>query len=151
MAAYGLDYISQRWSVYWRWGGQIALAGLIIFDSLFQFPYPIDSETLNPHPIYHQLSQEKNNLAVLELPFRYPKSDLIPVHDIDRNRGLIFYYMYYASFHHHPLVGGASVRTPMQPIDFMDTAPFIRELMYPNESLYNNEPDHHLLDLSGYP
>lgn len=93
----------------------------ILFESLAYFPYPIDNTTLTPPSIYERLADTEDLLAVLELPARSK-------HDV-------YYYMYYATQHRHPLVGGLAARTPSEVTRFLESTAFIRESLYPEDLL----------------
>ena len=141
LATFGLSYLARRWPGFWRPVVYVALGAIILFETLFAFPYPVDRESLIPHPIYKQIAREENQLAVLELPSRRlrPDQNLVPTEQM--RRWDIYYYLYYATIHDHPLVGGLAARTPSATIDFLDTTPLIRELIYPTEWLQNSDTD----------
>jgi hypothetical protein len=138
LAVCGLDRITKNWPALWRIGGYAALGIFILFESLFQFPYPVDNTTLIPPAIYEEIAQEKNQLAVLEIPLRRRSDNLVPTGGFHRRT--TYCYMYYATIHQHPLVGGESARTPPDSANFLDTTVAIRELMYPTD-LINNSSD----------
>jgi hypothetical protein len=131
LATYGLNNLAKSWVGLRRIGLYTGLSLVILAESLFQFPFPIDT-TLTPPAIYTQIAQEKNALAVLEIPMRRTtKSSLTGSKRISLVP--IYRLMYYATVHQHPLVGGEAARTPSTLSNFLDTAPFIRELMYPGD------------------
>ncbi|MFQ5613035.1 MAG: hypothetical protein ACE5H9_12975 [Anaerolineae bacterium] len=131
LATYGLKATARHWRGAWRLGAYTALGVFILFESLFQFPYRLDTTTLIPPPIYQEIAGEKNDLAVLEVPSRRKSRNLVPTKGI--GRGSAFYLMYYATIHRHPLLGGESSRTPAAPALFLDTTAFVRELMHPTD------------------
>lgn len=138
LAAYGLAAISRDWQGVKRTAGYIALAAFILFESLYRFPYPVDSATMVPPPIYQQIARENNHLAVLEVPSHANREVLTPYRRVSEEA--TFYYMYYATIHRHPLVGGIASRTPPEAAQFIDTTAFVRELMYPaslTDGLFN--------------
>lgn len=135
LAAYGLAAIAKRRPGKWQPAGYLAIAVFILFETLFQFPYPVESAQLVPPPIYRQIAGEKNGLAVLEIPLRKKYNPADPIGSL--NLRWVYQYMYYATIHQHPLLGGATARTPQSPIDFLDTTAFIRELAHPAELTYN--------------
>jgi len=138
LATYGLDSVTKNWPGLWRIGSYATLGVFILFESLFQFPYPVENTALIPPAIYKEIAQEKNQLAVLEIPLRQRSDDLVPTGGFHRRT--TYYYMYYATIHQHPLIGGESARTPPASANFLDTTVPIRELMYPTD-LINNSPD----------
>ncbi len=132
VAAYGMLTLTARWPKLWARGGLLVLCFFILGESLYQFPYPMTDASLTPPPIYQQIAQEENNLAVLEIPPRRRNENaLIPVKDIAGSD--VYYFMYYGTIHKHPLVGGKGARLPFAPVVFWDTNIFIRELTYPTE------------------
>lgn len=138
LAAFGLVALSTRWPKFWRRGGYLILGGLLLVESLYQFPLAMDDSTLTPPAIYQQITQENNSLAVLNIPLRQHKAEAaVPVKDID---GADMYdFMYYGAIHQHPIVGGKGARLPSAPVKFWDTTAVLRELMYPSE--LNSSPE----------
>lgn len=140
LAVCGADTLIKNWRSWWRLAGVAVLAILILFESLYQFPYPVNS-SFTPPAIYQLIAQENNNRAVLEIPSRVQQREsqgenlFLPVRPISRN--FSFLLMYYATVHGHPMPGGESSRTPTAPAVFLDTTMFIRELMYPAGLLEN--------------
>lgn len=129
LAAYGLAALTKDWRGAKRIISYTALAAFILFESLYRFPYPVDRATMVPPQIYQQIAQENNNLAVLEVPAQANRDVLGPYRRVSEDA--TFYYMYYATIHRHPLVGGIAGRTPPESAEFIDTTAFVRELMYP--------------------
>ncbi|MEM7344613.1 MAG: hypothetical protein AAF485_10245, partial [Chloroflexota bacterium] len=136
LAAYGLAQVSQKLVTPWRTVLYSGLGILILFESLYQFPYPMYQDELAIPEIYKIIAQEDNNLAVLEIPSRAraeiaepTRNHFLPVQGI--HKSLAFSSMYLSTYHRHPLVGGEASRTPLAPRAFLDTTAFIRELTYP--------------------
>lgn len=146
LATCGLTRVTKNWSGIWRIAAYTTLGIFILFESLFQFPYPVENNTLVPPTIYEQIAQEENQLALLEIPLRQRNKNLVPTGGFHRRTA--FYYLYYATIHQHPLIGGESARTPPDSANFLDTTAVIRELMYPQD-LVNNTSDIVKTDLDG--
>jgi len=138
LATYGVAQIVRFWAISAQIGLLTVIGGFILCETLYQFPFYIDQETLLPNAIYEQIAQNDNNLAVLELPARRVNTEEIPTKSF--KRWYVFYYMYYATIHQQPLVGGEAARTPPESGYFLDTTAFIRELTHPSD-LTNPLPD----------
>ncbi len=103
-----------------------AMAVLIPFESLFIFPFYVDTQSRIPPAVYAQIATYKDNLAVLEVPSNQTRTKYM---------WQLALYMYYVTVHQHPLVGGWGVRTSTKPQVFIDTTMFIRELSYAQEAM----------------
>lgn len=92
----------------------VIISGLIIFEYL-AIPFPVTS--VNKPEFYDEISQDKNNYALLEIPSTlvYEAGSSIS---------------YYQTIHGKPVVGGWAARFPSTARDFELNTPVIRELTY---------------------
>jgi len=80
-----------------QWVLGVALAGLIVFEYLPGWPFPIDSQSISPY--YYQLAQVPAEGGLLDMP-------------VSGSRRASNYAMFYQTVHHRPLVGGYIERDP---------------------------------------
>jgi len=80
-----------------RWGLLVVLTGLIIFEYLPVWPFPVDFRPVSPY--YHRLGQVQVQGGLLDMP-------------VSGSRRASNYAMYYQTVHHKPLVGGYIERDP---------------------------------------
>jgi len=94
----------------------VGLSALLLVEYL-PWPYP----TVQPSvpPFYHQLAQEPDEFAVLDLPLG--------------TRTVAKPYMYYATVHGKPLVEGHVSRLPPSAHNFIDSIPLLRGLHQSHE------------------
>jgi 4-amino-4-deoxy-L-arabinose transferase-like glycosyltransferase len=86
----------------------VGLCALILIEYL-PWPYPTIRPTIPP--FYYQLAQEPDDFAILELPLK-PSTAAKE-------------YMYYATLHNKPLVGGKIARLPSSAFAFIDSIPLL--------------------------
>jgi len=92
----------------------ILFSCLILFEFL-SIPYPIAGTTVPT--FYEQIAKEPEDYAVLEIP------DFFFVVTYSE-------YMYYQTIHEKKLINGYVSRNPDYVVDFIDSTPYIRQLMY---------------------
>ncbi|MGB3904526.1 MAG: hypothetical protein WBB22_06345, partial [Anaerolineae bacterium] len=110
------------------------LSAMVVFESLFKFPYPITRIPVSD--VYLQLAQENRGGGILELPMALTRE--APEGQWYLN---IFLRMYEATIHRHPIVGGLANRPDPQVIIFNETTPYIRELLGADRLLHASVED----------
>lgn len=98
------------------------LSAVILFESLFMFPYAMTTVPISK--VYDQLAQENLAGGILELPMALDR-------EAPEGRWYLnlFLRMYEATIHHHPIVGGLAGRPDPEVIVFNETTPYIREML----------------------
>jgi hypothetical protein len=114
LAGYGAAWLLPRLKRPWVW--TVSLSALVLFEYL---PWPYPTVRLSVPPFYEQLAQEPGDFAILDLPMG------------DRTASKP--YMYYATVHQKPLVGGHVSRLPASAYDFIDSIPLLYGLHQSNE------------------
>ena len=116
MAALGFAWLQAQWRVQ----GARALAlvvGLLILAEYWLAPYPLAAA---PIPAwYGQLARDPDHFGILTLPIGPRLADKFS--------------MLYQTVHHKPLVGGHVSRPPGGFFDYMDTSPFLDDMLYRRE------------------
>jgi len=123
-SASGWAWIERALERFGAW--RVVVVGLlslvILFESLFMFPYAMT--TISVSPLYDRLAQENLSGGILELPMALDRKP--PEGRWYEN---VFRKMYEATIHHHPIVGGISNRPDPKVEVFNATTPYLRELL----------------------
>jgi hypothetical protein len=105
LAAYGVTWLMGKISrPAWQWAAGAGLFILILVDSTVLFPWPMVDAQVPPY--YEQVAADLRPVAVLD----------IPTTDYDAAK----YHMRYQMVHNHPIVGGFSIRRPLDVEETME-------------------------------
>jgi len=123
LAGFGIRDILRTLSV-GRLGRGVFLSSLvllILFESIFVFPWPSNSIVIPK--FYKYLADDPEQYAILDLPSgeRYLSNTAM--------------YQYYQTYHRKMLVEGYVTRRPPRVLQFTSTTPFVSELIYSDRLL----------------
>jgi hypothetical protein len=105
LAAYGVTWLLGKIGrPTWQWATGAALLLLILVDSTVLFPWPMIDASVPTY--YQQVGADPRPVAILD----------IPTTDFDAAK----YHMRYQMIHNHPIVGGFSIRRPLDVEETME-------------------------------
>src|SRR5439155_18517364 len=120
LGSLGLAWAAARWR---RAGWAICLAASALAFIEF-YPARVTTQAAAIPPAYQAIAASPDGGAVLEIPLQWRTGFLSVPEGPDTT-----VFLYYATLHHHPLVGGATARYPQSKLDVLLRVPLYRQVL----------------------